>query len=141
MDAPVLLSEQRAEISPFPRSLGILEELLDYKDKGSRDFSDYSSPANSGWKRRGEVLLVIQTVKSDYRGFKLANTNMNTRNLQVVTFTQAGFPSSVPVPVWLPLTGQQHALLSLYYGFFGVFSCCCCLYRCKKMSLRNNPDV
>lgn len=32
-------SEQRAEISPFPRSSGILGELLDYKDKGSRDFS------------------------------------------------------------------------------------------------------
>lgn len=47
-----LLSEQRAEISPFPRSWGILGELADYKDKGSRDFSGYSSPANSGWKRR-----------------------------------------------------------------------------------------
>lgn len=57
MDAPVL---QRAEISPFPRSLGILEKLLDYKDKGSRDFSGYSSPANSGWKRRGRC-------SSDYK--------------------------------------------------------------------------
>lgn len=120
MDVPVWLSEQRAEISPCPRSLGIFEALLDYKDKGSRDFSGYSSPANSGWKRRGEVLLPIQAVKSDYRGFKLAHTNINTRKLQAVALTQAGFPSSVPVPVWLPLTGQQHALLSLYYGFFVV---------------------
>lgn len=64
MDAPVLLSEQRAEISPFPRSSGILEELPEYKERGSRDFSGYSSSANSGWKRMGEVLLVIQTVKS-----------------------------------------------------------------------------
>lgn len=68
MDAPVLLTEQRAEISPFPRSSGILEEPLDYKDKASGDFSGYSSPVNSGWKRRGEVLLVIQTVKFERRG-------------------------------------------------------------------------
>lgn len=80
MDALVLLSEQRAEISPFPRSSGILGELLDYKDKGSRDVSGYSSPANSGWKEE-EVLLVIKTVKSDYRGFRLANTNINTTSL------------------------------------------------------------
>lgn len=74
-------SLNRAEISPFPRSSGILGELLDYKDKGSRDVSGYSSPANSGWKRGGEVLLLIKTVKSDYRGFRLANTNINSRNL------------------------------------------------------------
>lgn len=67
------------------------------------------------------MLLVIQTVKADYRGFKLANTNIYTRNLQVVVFTQAGFPSSVPVPVWLPLTGRQHALLSLCCELFWFF--------------------